>query len=91
MNNFNSDVRIIGEKSNGLQVFVDEDTDDFVTNKCYSDMNQFNFRCYSTSHDNKRDVMLYASRDLGMYSWEGFVMIVMTMKIIGMLTDYINN
>jgi len=72
MNNFNSDVRIIDEKSNGLRVFVDEDTDNFVINECYSDMNQFNLRCYSIINGNKRDVMLYASRDLGVYSWEGF-------------------
>ena len=72
MNNFNSEVRIIGEKVNGLHVFVDEDTDNYIINECFSDVNQFNIRCYSTVNDNKRNVMLYASRDLGMYSWKGF-------------------
>ena len=72
MNNFNSEVRIIGEKVNGLHVFVDEDTDNYIINEYFSDVNQFNIRCYSTVNDNKRNVMLYASRDLGMYLWKGF-------------------
>ena len=38
------DVRIIGEKSNGLRVFVNEATEDYVINECYSDVNQFNLK-----------------------------------------------
>jgi hypothetical protein len=70
--NINSEVLKIGEKSNGLQVFVDEDTDNFVINECYSDLNQFNLRCYSIVEGDKRNVLLYANPELGVYSWEGF-------------------